>query len=147
MSRYKSDPEMWDYEKPSFCSKLLHYTWKTISCLFSHIALVATVVSYCVLGAYTFATLEVDNEKEVKRAIHLLRENVTMYLWNYTQELDALRVENFTTVAEKYLKNFEGAILKSMTKDGWDGEEDEAKVQWSFYRRPFLLHHSHHDDR
>ncbi|KAJ8953706.1 hypothetical protein NQ314_007315 [Rhamnusium bicolor] len=34
MSRYRSDPETLDYEKPSFCSKFLHYTWKTISCLF-----------------------------------------------------------------------------------------------------------------
>ncbi|KAJ8953704.1 hypothetical protein NQ314_007313 [Rhamnusium bicolor] len=64
--------------------------------------------------------------------IYLLRENVTQHLWNYTQELNALEEGNFTKQAEKYLKSFEGALLKAMNKDGWDGEEDEKKIQWSF---------------
>lgn len=34
--------------------------------------------------------------------------------------------------ASKYLKSFEDALLKAMTKDGWDGEEDEKIIQWSF---------------
>ncbi|KAJ8917300.1 hypothetical protein NQ315_002318, partial [Exocentrus adspersus] len=132
MSRYRSDPEILDYESSSFCSKFLHYSWITISCLFSHITLVAMVVSYCVLGAYTFASLEVENEIQVKKGIYRLRENVTRHLWNFTQEMDAFIEGNFTVEAAKYLKSFEGALLKAMTKDGWDGEEDENIVQWSF---------------
>lgn len=67
MSRYRSDPEMLEYasSKPSACWNFLHYTWKTITCLLSHITLVSMVVSYCVLGAFTFAALEVEHEKDV----------------------------------------------------------------------------------
>ncbi|KAJ8984158.1 hypothetical protein NQ317_017810 [Molorchus minor] len=132
MSRYnRSDPEFYEYEKPTFCSQFLHYTWKTISCLFSHITLVAMVVSYCVLGAYAFATLEVGNEIKVKKGIPLLRKNVTDHLWNLTHndELPTFEETNFTKRAKEYLKNFEVAILQAMTKDGWDGEEDQNKSE------------------
>lgn len=64
MSRYQSDTEI-DYEAQSACGKCLHYTWKTITCLFSHITLVSMVVSYCVLGAVTFEALEVEHERDV----------------------------------------------------------------------------------
>lgn len=45
--------------------------------------------------------------------------------------MKALEQENFTSGAEKYLKAFEGALLNAMTKEGWDGIEDENKVQWT----------------
>ncbi|CAH1961857.1 unnamed protein product [Acanthoscelides obtectus] len=131
MSRYNRGDADGYYEQPSFCSNFLHYSWKTITCLFSHITLVTMVVSYCVLGAFTFEALEVDNEKQVKRGIPKIRENVTQHLWNFTQEMTALREENFTIGAIKYLKSFESALLNAMTKDGWDGIEDEHKVQWT----------------
>ncbi|KAJ3651689.1 hypothetical protein Zmor_017711 [Zophobas morio] len=132
MSRYsRSDPEMLDYDKPSVCSSFLHYTWKTITCLLSHITLVSMVVSYCVLGAFTFEALEVHHEKDIKRNISKLRFNMTDHLWNLTNRLDVLREDKFKAGAETYLKEFEGAILKAMTKDGWDGDEDENIVQWT----------------
>lgn len=64
MSRYRSDYDV-EMQQPSACSSFLHYTWKTITCLFSHITLVTMVVSYCALGAFTFEALEVDYEREV----------------------------------------------------------------------------------
>ncbi|XP_044260312.1 uncharacterized protein LOC123008529 [Tribolium madens] len=132
MSRYsRSDPEMLDYDKPSVCASFMHYTWKTITCLLSHITLVSMVVSYCVLGAFTFEALEVHHEKDIKRNISKLRYNVTSHLWNLTTSLDVLREDKFKLGAETYLKEFEGAILKAMTKDGWDGEEDPNIVQWT----------------
>lgn len=73
MSRYgRPDPESLDYEKPSYCWSFLHYTWKTITCLLSHITLVSMVVSYCVLGAFTFEALEVHHEKDVSVKIFFL---------------------------------------------------------------------------
>lgn len=74
MSRYRSDPEMYDVEGPSTCAKILRYTWKTITCIFSHITLVTMVVSYCILGAYTFARLEGQHEIDVRfiNSIHNL---------------------------------------------------------------------------
>ncbi|CAH1118689.1 unnamed protein product [Phaedon cochleariae] len=131
MSRYRTETENLDYEKTSACTNFLHYSWKTITCLFSHITLVSMVVSYCVLGAFTFEALEVNNEKQVKRGIPRIRENVTQHLWNFTQELNALEEANFTRGAKRYLRSFENALLDAMTKDGWDGIEDEHKVQWT----------------
>ena len=56
---------------------------------------------------------------------------MTDHLWNLTNRLDVLREDKFKAGAETYLKEFEGAILKAMTKDGWDGDEDENIVQWT----------------
>ncbi|XP_057664215.1 uncharacterized protein LOC130898746 isoform X1 [Diorhabda carinulata] len=131
MSRYKSDPEIADYEATKCCTSFLHYTWKTITCLFSHVTLVSMVVSYCVLGAFTFEALEVENEKQIKRGIYKIRENVTHHLWNFTQEMRALDQKNFTKGAMKYLMAFEHSLLDKMNKEGWDGEEDPDKVQWT----------------
>ncbi|XP_060533255.1 uncharacterized protein LOC132706131 isoform X2 [Cylas formicarius] len=132
MSRYRSDPESLDAEKPSPCTNFLHYSWKTVTCLFSHATLITMVVSYCVLGAFTFEALEADHEREVKKGIRKIRENTTFYLWNFTKyELRALKEDNFTPKALVYLKEFEGALLKAITKDGWDGVEEQEKVQWT----------------
>lgn len=67
MSRYnRSDTELSEYEEPSVCANFLHYSWKTITCIFSHVTLVSMVVSYCVLGAFTFEALEYKNEIKVR---------------------------------------------------------------------------------
>lgn len=63
---YRSDPENLDFEEPSGCSKFLKYTWKTVTCIFSHFTLVTMVVSYCILGAHTFMSLESENELNVR---------------------------------------------------------------------------------
>jgi len=51
---------------PSRCSTFLHYTWKVCSCVFSHVILVSLVVSYCIMGAFTFQNLEKNNEIKVR---------------------------------------------------------------------------------
>lgn len=43
-----------------------------------------------------------------------------------------LREDNFTNEVIVRLKEFESSLLKAMTKDGWDGDEDPEKVQWTF---------------
>ncbi|XP_030755241.1 uncharacterized protein LOC115881747 isoform X2 [Sitophilus oryzae] len=131
MSVYRSDPESLDMEKPTVCSRFLHYSWKTITCLFSHVTLISMVISYCYLGAVTFEALEVEHEVQVKKNIRNIRDNTTLYLWNFTHDMATLREENFTPVAVQYLKEFENSLLKAMAKDGWDGEEDANKVQWT----------------
>lgn len=131
------------------------------------------VVSYCILGAYTFTNLEGDHEKEasihkendskskifhvsrrvfcviginwkkiliftflsfqVKRNISKIREGVTDELWKLTAtESVVLREENFTDSVKLKLKEFENALLKAITKDGWDGIESDEQVQWTF---------------
>lgn len=51
---------------PSRCSTFLHYTWKIFTCIFSHVILVSLVVSYCIMGAFTFQSLEKNNEIKVR---------------------------------------------------------------------------------
>ncbi|XP_017770723.1 PREDICTED: uncharacterized protein LOC108558341 isoform X2 [Nicrophorus vespilloides] len=133
MSRYySSDPEALEHKKPSACANFLRYTWKTITCLFSHITLVSMVVSYCILGAVTFQTLEEENEKEVKRNIGKMRGMITDKLWNLTTvDSPVLIEENFTRDVIQRLKDFESGLLKAITKDGWDGDENTDNVQWS----------------
>ncbi|RZC40714.1 hypothetical protein BDFB_013896, partial [Asbolus verrucosus] len=67
----------------------------------------------------------------VKRNISKLRQNVTLHLWNLTRELDVFKEDTFRNNTVVYLKEFESAILKAMTKDGWDGEENPDVVQWT----------------
>lgn len=43
-----------------------------------------------------------------------------------------LQEDNFTGEVIIRLKEFENSLLKAMTKDGWDGDEDMDKVQWTF---------------
>lgn len=50
---------------PSRCVRFLYFLWKFCTCVFSHVLLVSLVVSYCILGAFTFEHLEADNERKV----------------------------------------------------------------------------------
>lgn len=43
-----------------------------------------------------------------------------------------LREDNFTDSVKLKLKEFENALLTAITKDGWDGVENEKQVQWTF---------------
>ncbi|XP_021937652.1 uncharacterized protein LOC110838623 [Zootermopsis nevadensis] len=117
---------------PSRCSTFLHYTWKIFTCIFSHVILVSLVVSYCIMGAFTFQSLEKNNEIKVKRNISRIRLNVTEDLWHLFQATDVLIEGNWTAMVSDRLKAFEQDLLRSMRSDGWDGAEEEEAVQWSF---------------
>lgn len=47
-------------------------------------------------------------------------------------DLEVLEEENFTLSVIQQLKQFESGLLKAMTKEGWDGEESDSQVQWTF---------------
>lgn len=68
MSNYY-DPEMMEQKPPSACNRIVCYGWKTFTFLVSHIALIALVVSYCLIGAKMFESLEKGHEKEVSRCM------------------------------------------------------------------------------
>lgn len=70
---------------------------------------------------------------KVKSNISQIRNNVTDELWKLAAEkTEVLQEENFTGEVIIRLKEFESSLLKAMTKDGWDGDEDPEKVQWTF---------------
>ncbi|XP_026464438.1 uncharacterized protein LOC113367024 [Ctenocephalides felis] len=117
---------------PSKCAKVLHCIWKIITCVFSHAFLVTLVVAYCILGAFTFEHLEAENERKVKRGIVYIRSNMTEVLWQLVRDTPVLVQENWTEVVVSRLRVFETEILTAMKQDGWDGNEDENAIQWTF---------------
>lgn len=57
---------------------------------------------------------------------------MTQWLWTLTSSTNVLHQENWTLSAIDRLKQFETELLWSMRTQGWDGIEDEAKLQWTF---------------
>ncbi|KAJ2951320.1 hypothetical protein O0L34_g5722 [Tuta absoluta] len=117
---------------PSKCAKVLYYTWKLCSVVFSHFVMISLVVAYCILGAVTFEKLEAQYEREVKMNISQIRRNTTNSIWTMTNQRYVLMDTNWTTEAIYILKDFENAILLEMKVRGWDGNEDVERLQWTF---------------
>lgn len=68
----------------------------------------------------------------MKKNISKIRSNITDQLWALADnKVEVFEEKNFTEEAIKLLKDFEKSLLKAMTKDGWDGEEDADKIQWT----------------
>ncbi|XP_043796576.1 uncharacterized protein LOC122717008 isoform X2 [Apis laboriosa] len=135
----RSRPEtfelMVEAEKPSKCIRFLRFLrflWKFFRCVFSHVSLISLVVLYCLIGAYAFEALEAAHEKEIKKSIKDVRENVAEQLWKITKEVEVLIRENWTDRALRELKSFENNLVWMMEKEGWDGSEGEDDIQWTF---------------
>ncbi|XP_070153701.1 uncharacterized protein Galene [Polyergus mexicanus] len=125
------DP-MTEMERPSRCIRFLRLLWKFSRCVFSHVTLISLVVAYCMIGAYAFEALEANHEKEVKKSIKSIRENVSEKLWKITKNFDVLIQDNWTRKALEELKNFEESLQMKMKMEGWDGSEEEGNIQWTF---------------
>ncbi|XP_055589683.1 uncharacterized protein LOC129741892 [Uranotaenia lowii] len=117
----------------SKCMSFVCFMWKLFTCIFSHVTLVAMVVAYCFLGAFTFEHLEAENERNVKKGISSIRVNLTNAIWKMTNDKPVLHQHNWTEAAVVHLQSFEKEILTAMKKDGWDGIEDEDQIQWTFF--------------
>ncbi|XP_055627642.1 uncharacterized protein LOC129769404 [Toxorhynchites rutilus septentrionalis] len=117
----------------SKCMSFVCFMWKVFTCIFSHVTLVAMVVAYCFLGAFTFEHLEAENERNVKKGISSIRVNLTDAIWKMTNDKPVLHQHNWTEAAVLHLQSFEKEILTAMKKDGWDGIEDVDQIQWTFF--------------
>nr|XP_018899708.1 PREDICTED: uncharacterized protein LOC109032174 isoform X2 [Bemisia tabaci] len=125
--------EEMEEEGPNRCTTIVYYAWKLFTCLFVHVMLITMVVGYCVLGAYTFERLEKQHEKDVKKNISYMRNNVTEDLWMFSNNELVFAQENWTAGVKKRLKLFENDLVMAMRKNGWDGSEDESALQWNFF--------------
>ncbi|XP_026496414.2 uncharacterized protein LOC113400931 [Vanessa tameamea] len=134
MSRRETRVERVDYPPPppSKCAKVLYYTWKLCSVVFSHFVMISLVVAYCILGAVTFERLEAQHEREVKMNISQIRGNTTQNIWFMTNRVSYLNQTNWTAEVVDMLKDFENAILLEMKVRGWDGNESTDHIQWTF---------------
>ncbi|KAI5696078.1 hypothetical protein M8J75_007815 [Diaphorina citri] len=119
---------------PNRCTTIVYYAWKIFTCLFLHVILVAMVVSYCVMGAFMFESLEKEHEIYVRQNVTKIRRQVIENLWNLTYHSDVLRQYNWTSDAQTLVKNFEGDLVRAMRKEGWNGSDDgeERNLQWTF---------------
>ncbi|XP_026744621.1 uncharacterized protein LOC113505940 [Trichoplusia ni] len=134
MSRREARVERGDYPlpPPSKCAKVLYYTWKLCSVVFSHFVMISLVVAYCILGAVTFEKLEAQHEREVKENISQIRSNTTQSIWTMTRTVPLFNQTNWTSEVVDMLKDFENAILLEMKVRGWDGNESTDHIQWTF---------------
>ncbi|XP_072932970.1 uncharacterized protein galene [Epargyreus clarus] len=133
MSRRETRVERVDYPPPpSKCAKVLYYTWKLCSVVFSHFVMISLVVAYCILGAVTFERLESQHEREVKMNISQIRGNTTQSIWLMTNRVLVFNQTNWTSEVVGMLKDFENAILLEMKVRGWDGSESTEQIQWTF---------------
>ncbi|KAJ8716902.1 hypothetical protein PYW07_003529 [Mythimna separata] len=134
MSRREVHVERGEYlpPPPSKCAKVLYYTWKLCSVVFSHFVMISLVVAYCILGAITFVELEAEHEKEVKKNISHIRSNTTQSIWTMTRTVPLFNQTNWTCEVVDMLKDFENAILLEMKVRGWDGNESTEHIQWTF---------------
>ncbi|XP_053957028.1 uncharacterized protein LOC128862437 [Anastrepha ludens] len=126
-------PHMLD-QKPTRgkCITAICFSWKVISCVVSHVILVLMVVSYCVGGAYLFQHLEMPHEIEVKRDIQYLRLNLTDKIWHFSDNASVLSENDWIANVMKDLASFEKQIVTAIKTNGWDGDEDVRKSQWTF---------------
>lgn len=69
---------------------------------------------------------------QVKRDIQNLRINLTERIWLLSDDALVLRENDWMANVSKHLANFEKQILTAIKADGWDGDEDVRKSQWTF---------------
>lgn len=68
----------------------------------------------------------------MKKGIHYMRLNLTEKIWRLSDNVSVLNENDWTSDVKKDLANFEKQILTAMKTDGWDGDEDITKTQWTF---------------
>lgn len=69
---------------------------------------------------------------QVKRDIQNIRFNLTERIWLLSDDALVLRESDWMANVSKHLASFEKQILTAIKTDGWDGDEDPLKSQWTF---------------
>ena len=76
--------------------------------------------------------LEAKHEIQTKQVVAASRRLHAEQLWNLTVDLNILHPQNWTDLAEQVLENYTKVIFNHTKHEGWDGQDDESEVQWSF---------------
>lgn len=69
---------------------------------------------------------------KIKKNISLIRMNLTDTLWKLTMDMDVLQSDTFISNTTLQLIRFEKALLLAMKKEGWNGDENNDVLQWTF---------------
>ena len=103
-----------------------------VAFLFSTLGLTCVMVGYAIFGGFIFMKLEAPNEKTVKTDVQDTRRQHVDRLWFLTEEMNVFHRQNWTIVANHILDNYTKAIYKATKFYGWDGNDGESDVQWTF---------------
>ncbi|XP_014780101.1 TWiK family of potassium channels protein 18 [Octopus bimaculoides] len=103
-----------------------------ITFFFSNIGLCSLVIGYSILGGFIFQKLEAPNEENERGTVTLHRQRHVIRLWNLTEELNILHEENWSRIADEVLLDFQQEVFVAIKKQGWDGKDGTAELQWSF---------------
>ena len=76
--------------------------------------------------------LEAPNEILLKNNIKTTRRLTAELLWNKTYEMNVFYPENWTAMAEQVLLEFTMEVFEATKKKGWDGNDGESELQWTF---------------
>ncbi|XP_014663612.1 PREDICTED: uncharacterized protein LOC106806251 [Priapulus caudatus] len=117
--------------RASRCQQCRSATIKFIAYLFSNVGLVGLVVGYCVIGAFMFSALELDNELERKKAMSHTRRIYSSAIVQRLR-LSGRHSNDWVDIVSFFLEGFEQNLTQYMTSDGFDGSETRAQPQWEF---------------
>merc|ERR1719189_3411141 len=84
------------------------------------------------MGAFVFEELERQNELDTKKNMTRTRLAVTDTLWDITRDMEVLHQQNWTREVTDSLKTFEKQLIIALKEKGWDGNENNDTVTWSF---------------
>lgn len=113
-------------------SEFLIKVKKVLTFLVTNLGLICLVTCYCLFGAAIFELIEVKHEIQVKKSIGQLRNQVVDEIWDDMKSVDVLDEVKWTAYAADKLRDFERKLLNSMKNQGWNGYENEDKIQWTF---------------
>lgn len=121
-----------DVDKAKCCSRFILCCKSFLAFFFSNIGLCSLVIGYSILGGFIFQRLEAPNEKHERGTVSLHRQRHVVRLWNLTEELNVLHEENWSRIADEVLLDFQKEVFVAIKKQGWDGKDGTAELQWSF---------------
>lgn len=61
-----------------------------------------------------------------------MRLSLTEKIWNHSDNVSVLNENDWIKYVNEDLRFFEKEILTAMKTNGWDGDEDISKSQWTF---------------
>uniref|UniRef100_A0A5S6Q370 Potassium channel domain-containing protein n=1 Tax=Trichuris muris TaxID=70415 RepID=A0A5S6Q370_TRIMR len=106
---------------------------KVISLLFSHIGLCSLVASYAAMGAAVFRAIEFPFEQQVQGHMRNDTEQIMRELLKFTKEQAVLNPREWMELADGLLKDYETKLVHAVNFEGYDGEDEQIKYQWTFF--------------
>lgn len=112
--------------------KCRYYCRTGATFLFSHIGLCSLVFGYTLVGAFTFEALEASNEMRKKIEMREEGEKIIDHLWELTNCGEVLNESRWSENATALLRSYETKMVRAMRKEGYDGNEETERLEWSF---------------